>query len=195
MITTADIISKVRGNIKDLEVLSRDAFQYDTDPSFTLSKDYVSATGMKIYKNGTLLVETTDWTYNIITNKVTIIASLTNGDAIIINYNCYEKYSDSEITAYIKSNLAWFVKRRYKKVFYMNSDNEVVALNNINPTEEEATIIASITAIDISPNNFRVQIVGGFTIDAEENKSKTELINDVFDQFLKSWGSIDFLEK
>jgi len=194
-ITTASIISKIRGSIKDLEVPARDALEYVTDPTFTLSKDYVNSVGIKVYKNGSLLTETSDWTYNPDTNKITIIASLTAGDNIIMNYGCYEKFSDSEITAYIKSNLAWFIRRRYKKTFYMNSSDEVVTLNGVNPTEEESSIIAAITAIDISPNNFRVQIVGGFTIDAEENKSKTDLINDIFDQFLKSWGSIDFMEK
>lgn len=194
-ITTTSIIEKIRGNIKDLEISTRDAFEFQTDTSFTLSKDYISTSGMKVYKNSIELTITTEWTFNSDTNKITIIASLTEGDNIIVVYNHYEKFSDTEITTYIKTNLAHFTRRRYKKCFIMNSSNEVVTLDGINPTEEESNIIAMITAIDIDPKNFRVQIVGSFTVEPEENKSKSELIDDVFDQFLKSWGSIGFMEE
>jgi len=191
-VTTANIITKIRGLIKDLQQTNgRDAFEYDTDTSFSLSKDYVSSTGMKVYKNGTEL--TTDWTYNSDTNKITITASLTKGDNIIVTYSYYEKYSDTEIQSYIKSNLSHFTRRRYKKYFYMNSSNEVVTKNGENPTEEEGDIISIITAIDIDPQNIRIR-TPEFTLDASEKKSKSEQINDVFDQFMRSFGTIDFTE-
>lgn len=194
MIATSEIITKIRGMINDNKKQGRNIFEYKTDTSFTLSEDYVSSVDMTVYKNGILLTETTDWTYNTITNRITIIASMVEDDNIIVNFNYFGNFSDLEITNHIRSNLAWFTVRRYKKTFYMNSNNEVVTLDGINPTEEESNIIAAITAIDISPNNFKVHVVGSFSIDAEENKSKSELRNDVFDQFLTSWGSIDFME-
>jgi hypothetical protein len=76
----------------------------------------------------------------------------------------------------------------------MNASNEVVTLNGMNSTEEEGNIIAIITAIDIDPRNFRIR-TPDFTIEPEEHKSKSELINDVFDQFLRSFGTIGFLEE
>lgn len=194
-ITTASIITLIRGIIKDnLKTNGRDPFEYKTDTSFQLSKDYVSSATIKVYKNGTLLTVTTQYTYNADTNKVTIIASMTEGDDIIITYSYYEKYSDTEIQGYIKSNLVWFTRRRYKKTFYMNASNEVVTLNGMNPTEEEGNIIAAITAIDIDPRNFRIR-TPDFTIEPEETKSKSELINDIFDQFTRSFGSHDFIEQ
>lgn len=193
-ITTASIITLIRGIIKDnLKTNGRDAFEYRTDKVFSLSKDYVSSATIKVYKNGTLLTLTTHYTYNSDTNKVTIIATLVEGDDIIITYSYYEKYSDTEIQGYIKSNLVWFTRRRYGKTFYMNSSNEVVTLNGQNPTQEEGNIIAAITAIDIDPRNFRIR-TPDFTIEPEETKSKSELINDVFDQFTRSFGTFDFME-
>jgi len=194
-ITTASIITLIRGIIKDnLKTNGRDAFEYVTDTSFQLSQDYVSSATIKVYKNGTLLTLTTHYTYNSSTNKVTIIATLVAGDDIIITYSYYEKYSDTEIQGYIKSILVWFTRRRYKKTFYMNTSNEIVTLNGMNPTEEEGNIIAIITAIDIDPRNIRIR-TPDFTIDPEEHKSKSELINDVFDQFLRSFGTMGFLEE
>jgi len=191
-VTTASIITTIRGIVKDIQKTDgRDAFEYGTDTTFKLSKSYISSSGMKVYKNGTEL--TTGWSYNSTTNRVTITASLTSGDDIIITYSYYEKFSDTELTSYIKANLAWFTRRRYKKHFYMNSNDEVVTLDGINPTEEEGNIIAIITAIDIDPKNFRIR-TPDFTIEAEETKSKSEQINEVFDQFLRNFGKIDFLE-
>jgi hypothetical protein len=193
-ITTASIITLIRGIIKDnLKTNGRDAFEFGTDTSFQLSKDYISSSTIKVYKNGTLLTLTTHYTYNSSTNKVTITTVLVAGDDIIITYSYYEKYSDTEIQDYIKSNLVWFTRRRYKKIFYMNVINEVVTLNGMNPTEEEGNIIAIVTAIDIDPRNIRIR-TPDFTIEPEERKSKTELIDDVFDQFTRSFGSFDFME-
>jgi len=191
-VTTANIITKIRGLIKDLQQTNgRDAFEYDIDTSFSLSKDYVSSTGMKVYQNGTEL--TIDWTYNSDTNKITITASLTKGDTIIVTYSYYEKYSDTEIQSYIQANLIHFTRRRYKKYFYMNSSNEVVTKNGENPTEEEGDIISIITAIDIDPQNIRIR-TPEFTLDASEKKSKSEQMNDIFDQFMRSFGTLDFTE-
>ena len=193
-ITTASIITLIRGSIKDnLKTNGRDAFEYVTDNSFRLSKDYISSATIKVYKGTTLLTVTTQYTYNSDTNKVTITATLVEGDDIIITYSYYEKYSDTEIQGYIKSNLIWFTRRRYGKTFYMNSSNEVVTLNGENPTLAEGNIIAAVTAIDIDPRNFRIR-TPDFTIEPEETKSKSELINDVFDQFTRSFGTLDFLE-
>ena len=200
MVTTASIVEIIRGIIKDLQKSNgRDAFQYQGDNEFSLSENYISSEGMKVFQNGTELDED-DWSYNEDTNIVTIEFvfsgnSLVNGDDILIKYNYYEKYSDSEITSFIKSNLPRFVIRRYKKTFYMNSEDEIVTSNGENPTEEEGNVIAAITAIDIDPQNINIKIGNDFTISATENKSKTELINEALSHFLRSFGKLDYLEE
>ncbi len=198
-ITTASIIVKIRGIIKDLlKTDGKNAFEYDTDSSFFLSEDRVSATGMLVYQNGNEL-STNDWSFNADTNAVTITpvtsgVSLVVGDNIIITYNYYNKYTDSALTSYIKSSLTNFTQRQYKKTFYMNSSDEVVNLNGLNPTEAEGDIIAIITAINIDPNNVRIS-TRDFTTTPEEFKSKAEQIKDVFDQFTRSYGVVSFLEE
>jgi len=198
-VTTATIITKVRGLIKDLQKTDgRDAFEYDTDSSFSLSESYVESSGMAVYQNGTAM-STDDWAYNSSTNKVTITpitsgVSLTKEDNIIITYSYYEKYSDAEITSYIGANLTRFTQKKYKKTFYLNGSDEVVALNSENPTVEEGDIIAVITAIDIDPQNINIRIGNDFTISATENKSKSELINEALGVFMRNFGIVDFLE-
>jgi hypothetical protein len=189
----ATIINKIRGLIKDLLITDgRNAFEYDTDASFSLSECYVSESSVKVFVNGTEL--TTDWNYSADTNKVTITSSLTKGDNIIITFSYYGKYSDSEITSYISANLTRFTQKKYKRRFYMNDSNKVVTQNGQNPNYREADIIALVTAIDIDPQNINVRIGNDFTVNSAETKSKSELINDVLSEFMRSYGVIDFLE-
>lgn len=194
-VTTANITTLIRGIIDDnLKTDGETSHKYDSSASFLLAHSYVSSSTIKVYKNGTLLTLTTDYTYNSDTNRVTIIASLTKNDDILITYSYYEQYSDSEILSFICASLPEFVKHRYSKYFYVNDDGEVVSMNDINPTLEEGNIIALITAIKINPNNVKIR-TKDFTISAEENKSTSEQIDDVFTQWMRSFGNIDFLEE
>ena len=197
-VTTASIITNIRGLIKDIAKSDgRDVFEYDDDNSFSLGEDFVSSSTIKVYKNNSL-VDTDDWSYSSDTNKVTIVyvtsgQSLTKGDTILIVYSYYAKYSDNEIRDYIKSNLTKFTQKRYKKTFYMNASNEVVTLNGINPTTEEGNVIAILTAIDIDPQNVTIR-TPDFTISASENKSKSEQVQELFDSWLRSFGNVNFME-
>lgn len=191
-VTTENIIKIIRGLIKDLEKTNgNDIHTYDTDTSFPLSQDYVSSTSIKVYQNGTEL--TSGWSYNSDTNRVTITASLTKNDQIMITYNYYCKYSDSEILNYVSANLVRFVEYRYSKYFYVNDSDEIVSMGDLDPTVEEGSIIAFITAIDIDPNNINIK-TSDFNLGAEESMSKQEQIQDVFTKWLKNYGILSFLE-
>ena len=193
-VTTANIITMIRGFIDDvLRTDGRDSHLYDQKKSFLLGKDFVSSSSISVFQNGTELTLTDDYTYSSSTNKVTIIATLTKKDEIIITFSYYEKYSDTEITTYLSSCLAKFVVNRYPKYFYMD-DGEVVSMNDVNPTVEEGNIMAVVTAISIDPNNVNIK-TRDFTITAEENESKSEQINRVFSQWLRAFGSPEFLEE
>jgi len=194
-VTTANIITMIRGAIEDgLKTNGRDSFIYDQDTSFSVSKDFVSASSISVFQNGTPLTTTSDWTFNALTNKVTITSTLVKKDGIIITFSYYEKYSDSEITTYLSSCLNKFVVKRYPKYFYLNDSSEVVTMDGINPTVEEANIMAIITAISIDPNNVNIK-TRDFTITAEENESKSEQISRVFSEWMRDFGSTSFLEE
>jgi len=194
IVTTANIITLLRGIIRDdLKTDGRDSFQYDTSASFQLSKDYVSSATIAVYKNGTLLTITSQYTYNSTTNKVTILTTLVKNDDILIVYSYYDKYSDSELLSFIRANLVQFVLHKYDKYFYINDDDEIVTYDGVNPTPQEASVIALVTAIDIDPKNITVK-TRDFTITPEQSKSKSEQIDDVFASWMRSFGDIDFLE-
>lgn len=198
-VTTTSIITNIRGLIKDTKNAGgRDVFEYDSDPAFQLGEDFVDSSDIKVYQNNTLL-DTDDWYYVSDTNRVTIDfqtsgLSLTKGDIILITYGYYNKYSDSEIISYIAANLTRFSQRRYKKTFYMSTNNEIVTRNGVNPSVDEGNIIALITAIDIDPQNVDIR-TPDFTISASEKMSKSEQIRKLFDQWLRSFGVVDYLEK
>lgn len=192
--TTASLITLIRVLIDDnLQTDGQTFHEYDSDTSFVLAHSLISSATIKVYKNGTLLTLTTDYTYSSTTNKITIIASLTKGDNISIYYSYYNTYSDTELQNYIKVALLELSKRRYSKLFYMNSSNEIVTSNGVNPTDSEGNLIASITAVLIDPQNQKIR-TPDYTIDAIEHKSRTELINDMYVQFTRSFGVIDFLQ-
>ena len=197
-VTTASIITLIRGLIKDLlNSNGRNGFEYISDSSFKLSEPRVSSSSIIVYQNGTVL-PSTEWSYNSDTNKVTITMvtsgySLTSGDTILITYSFYEKYSDTEITSYIKSNLVRFTQKRYKKRFYMNDSDEIVTDNGSNPTRSEGDLIAIITSIDIDPQNIKIE-TRDFKLTPAENLSKSEQFDAVYSQFDRAYISLDFLE-
>jgi hypothetical protein len=192
-VTTASIITKIRGLIKDLQKSTgQNVFEYDTDASFKLNNPRVDSSTIIVYVNGTDITDS-NWTYNSDTNKVTITSSLTKGDSIIITFSYYERYSDTEIQSYISANLTRFTEYQYPKRFYMNSSNEVVTQNGANPTEKEGDVIARITAVDIDPKNVTLR-TNDFTVSAEEKESKSEQIRRVMSRFMRYFGNVSFME-
>jgi hypothetical protein len=191
-ITTASIITLLRGAIDDLlKTDGLSAFVYDADNSFKLNSEHVVESSIIVYQNGTELPES-EWGYNSDTNKATISFtlsgySLTKGDNILITFNHYERFSDTELTAYIKSSLMEFTKRQYKKTLYMNDSNQVVTLNGTNPTFEEGNIIALVTAIKIDPKNIKIS--------TREFRSASEQIDSLFQQFNLTLGIVDFFQE
>lgn len=183
----------VRALLKDrLRADGRDGFSYLGDSNFPLSEDYPSATGMLVYKNGTIL--STGWSYNTVTNFVTISASLTTNDTILITYNYYDKYSESELTDYIESSFAYFAQFGYRKIFKLNDDRDtILTLDGINPTAKECYEIAIIAAICIDPQNIEIR-TKDFTLSAVEKESKSDLIQRALIQFTTWYGEFTWEE-
>jgi len=185
----------VRALLRDrLQTDGRKSYTYEGIAVFTLPDDFPDSSTITVSKNGTPL-SSSDWTYSSTTNAVTITASLTTNDIILITYHYYDKYSDSEILDYIESSLALFAERNYEKVFLLNSDRDkVVTYNGINPTLSEVYQICVVTAINIDPKNIDIR-TKEFSISAEEKKGKSELIDEAFQKFTGSFlGEFEWLE-
>ena len=183
----------VRSLLKDrLRTDGRDSYIFQGSANFTLTEDYISSSTIKVYKNGMLL--STGYSFNVSTNILTITAILATNDIILVTYSFYDKYSDSEITDYIESSLAYFSQFGYSKTFKLNdARTEVLTIDGINPTARECYEISIITSINIDPQNVEIR-TKDFTVTAMEKESKSELISRALNQFTVWYGEFTFEE-
>ena len=194
-----DIIPVIRGLIDDKNRIDgRDSYVFNgTDNIFTLTEDFVSESTIVVFQNS-IQLDSQDFSYDSDNNQVTIIFissgfSLNEDDNILIKYNYNKKYSDTEIQGFLESSLVYFPQYQYKKIFEVNTNNEVVAINDLNPTTEELYIIAQIASILIDPQNVRIAIPD-LSISAKRDKSDQDQIKEVFIYFKNFVGTIDFEE-
>ena len=197
--SVSDIIPVIRGLIDDKNRIDgRDSYVFNgTDNVFTLTEDFVSESTIAVFQNSTQL-DSQDWSYDSDNNQVTIVfissgLSLNEDDNILIKYNYNKKYSDIEIQGFLESSLVYFPQYQYKKIFEVNTNNEVVAINDLDPTTEELYIIAQIASILIDPQNVRIAIPD-LSISAKRDKSDQDQIKEVFTYFKNFVGTIDFEE-
>ena len=197
--SVSDIIPIIRGLIDDKNRIDgRDPYVFNgIDNVFTLTEDFVSELTIAVFQNSTQL-DSQDFSYDSDNNQVTIVfissgLSLNEDDNILIKYNYNKKYSDTEIQGFLESSLAYFPQYQYKKIFEVNTNNEVVAINDLDPTTEELYIIAQIASILIDPQNVRIAIPD-LSISAKRDKSDQDQIKEVFTYFKNFVGTIDFEE-
>lgn len=191
----SDISRVVRFLIKDnLKTDGQNVFEYVTDNAFNLSEIFVKADTIRVYLNNVLL-DNADWDYDEDTNRVIVDpqssgVELTKSDLILITYSYYRRYSETEVYGHIESSLSYFVQHRYKKVFDVVND-EILAINDVNPTVSELNFIALIAAICIDPQNVGVD-TPEFKITANREESDQTQIAKAFTQFKRFVGNVDF---
>jgi hypothetical protein len=191
--TVSSVASIIRGLVDDkLRTDGRDSFIYESDNVFTLTEDFPSSSTIKVFQNGTEL-SSGDFSYDADTNQVTISASLSANDTIIITYHYYKKYSEAEIKGYLESSLAYFPQYQYKKTFEVDENDLIVAINNYDPTTEELYFIATIASIVIDPQNIRVTIPD-LGISPKRDLSDQDQIKISFRNFKNFIGAINFEE-
>lgn len=189
--TVSSVTLIIRGLINDnLRIDGRDSFEYGTSSVFFITEDFVSSTTITVYVNG---VETSNFTYDSDNNAVTIADSIADNAIIIIKYNYYKKYSDTEIKGYLESSLSYFPLYQYKKTFEIDSNDEINAINNYIPTTNELYFIAIIASILIDPQNIKINIPD-LVISAKRDKSDQDQIKEAFINFKNFIGAISFEE-
>lgn len=124
-----------------------DIFTYTTSSIFTLSEPNVSGI-VNVLKNSVVLISS-DYSFNSTTNQVTISASLSSGDTIEIRYTYYSNYSDLEIEGYIRAAVA------YLSVFNYETFEVDETGDNFYPdlTDKERNLVSLIASILIKPGN------------------------------------------
>jgi hypothetical protein len=137
---------KVRALIGDLGSSGFESFVYRNTDTFVLAEENIS-TITKVFLNGTEL-GTGEYSYDSTTNRLTIsVTGLSNSDIIQVYYTYY-KYSDTEITEYIRGALVWITYGAYKETDYELEEDDIY------PTPDNRTIdlISLITSILIKPD-------------------------------------------
>ncbi len=184
-----DIIPIIRGFINDKSRTDgRDSYINKTSNIFTLTEDFIDSSTITVFVNTNQI---TSFTFDADNNQITITSALTLDDTVLIKYNYFKKYSDTEIQGFLESSLAYFPMYQYKKTFEINDTNEIVAINGLDPTTEELYIIAQIASILIDPQNVRIAIPD-LNMSAKRDKSDQEQIKEIFIHFKDFVGVIDF---
>lgn len=190
----SSVITIVRGLIQDtLKTDGRAIHEYTDDNKFSLKHDYPDSSSIIVLQNSNQLASQ-DFSYNADTNKVEINfitsgMSLSSGDIIDIRYDYYLKYSDAELKKFLESSLVYFAQHRYKKVFEVNSDEEIISINNVDPTISELNFIAIIASILIDPQNVEINIPD-LRLSPRRDKSDQDQIAEAFRSFKRFVGEI-----
>ena len=140
-----DIEPLVRKIIADNLVEVTDVFEYSTSEVFTLEQDYPYSI-LEVLVAGTASGVT--YTYDSATNRVTITSPLTALDLVQITYNCYLKYSSTEVANYIEVALMELANRNYQYYTVISGSNVFPE-----PDKKEIYLIAAVTAVLMEPNN------------------------------------------
>lgn len=179
------IRTKIRALVGDFNKSDFETFTYENDSYFILAEDNID-TITKVEKNGSELASG-EWNFDSDTNKVTITASLSSDDTIIIYYT-YNKYSDSELTEYIRAALVWI-----SLFSYCSTDFEIES-EGIYPTPDNKTtdLIAIISSILIKPNYSEYRLPN-ITVRFPRTMTKENRIAKIVSRFQSSIGVNDVI--
>lgn len=182
----SQVRTKVRALIEDIAKSDFETFTYVNSSVFTLSESNIVSI-VEVTKNSSAL-GSGEYSYDSITNKLTIIVSLIKGDIIIVNYT-YTKYSDTELDGFITSALVWI------SVFSTCSQDFELETNTIEPTptNREIDLITLITSILIKPD-YSIYRLPNLTVRYPRTMPKEERIEKLILRFNRGLGIIDVLE-
>jgi hypothetical protein len=186
------IVSKVRDQIGDILILTgRDIFDFVSSTSskiFTLSEANVTASTLKVYKNGALWASG-NYTFDASTAKLTVTGTLTAGDTLEVTYSYYAKYSDNEIKGYIKASFSYLAIEKYQ-VYVVDEDNATVFPT---PSVAEEYLIALI-AVTLIKGDIISYKTPELTITFERGESKEKKIKHMVKQFQKTYGILRYID-
>ncbi|KKM16270.1 hypothetical protein LCGC14_1687510 [marine sediment metagenome] len=182
----SQIITKVRALIADLVSSDFQIFTYTTSSIFTLAQSNIGSI-TKVEQNGATL-DSGDYSWDSTTNKLTITASLTVGDIIVITFTYY-KFSDTEIQANIRSSLV------YMSVYSYSADEDYeMETNDIYPTpgNKDTDVMALIASIIIKPiwTEYRTPTI---LVRYNRNSDKDEIIKKIIFQAKWAVGSLKII--
>ena len=187
------LIKKLRDLINDtLVTRGVDSFTFESIASskiFTLTESNISATTIVVYKNGVLWASS-NYTYSIVTGKLTVTGTLAAGDTLEVNYSYYTKYSDNELKGFIRSALSYISAEKYKVFGTMATDDSIIFPT---PSEAEEHLIAIIASILIKGDIIQYR-TPEITVNFERGDSKEKKIKKLMRQFSKAIGYLTYID-
>lgn len=182
----SQVRTKIKALVEDFEQLDFETFNYTNSSIFTLSESNIT-TIINVTKNGVAL-GSGQYSYDSSSNELEITDSLTSGDIIIVKYN-YTKYSDAELTEYIRGAIVWVSVFAYNKTDYEIEDDDFY------PTPDNKTLdlFALVSSILIKPNWSEYRLPN-LTVRYPRNISKEEKIRNLILRFQRGLGINDLIQ-
>ncbi len=146
--TVDKIISKIRSLVGDISKKDSEPFTYSTLNVFVLTESNIIDI-VRVQKNGVAL-GSGEWSYDSLTNEITVTASLISGDNVLVDFTYYPKYSDTEIRAYMEGALV-YITVHYCTDFEIENDLDDYEIYPT-PSNKETDMIALVASILIKPN-------------------------------------------
>lgn len=170
-----------------------DVYEYLSSKIFTLSEPNLSASTLKVYKNGVLWAAA-NYTFDADTNKVTVTGTLEVEDILEFHYSAYQKYSDIELQGHIRSALYYMSIYKFLVDFIVDDDDAIVVVDTDPvqyPTLTARRIIAIVTSIVITGgiSSYRTPDI---SINFTEKETKEEKIKKVVESFRERYGTLDY---
>jgi hypothetical protein len=178
------IREKIRALVVDNEKSGFQTFVYTTTDIFTIAQTNIEI--IKVLLNGE---ETEDYTFDTITNKITMtVSGLTTSDVIEVDYT-YTKYSDTELDGYIRSSLVFISVHCYDDKDY-ELEYESGNVGNIVPTPDNRTtdLIALVASILIKPGYSQYNLPN-LKVVYPEKMTKEERIEKLISKFQTGLGA------
>ena len=178
------IRTKIRALVTDNNKSGFQTFLYTTTNIFTIAQ--TSITIVKVLLNGQ---ETTDYTFDAVTNKIEITASaLTTSDVIEVDYT-YNKYSDTELDGYIRSALVFISVYSHSDEFNYELEGESAGEMEIVPTMDShiGDLVSLVASILIKPGYSQYNLPN-LKVVYPEKMTREERISRLITRFNKGIG-------
>lgn len=178
------IREKIRALVVDNSKSGFQTFIYTTTSIFTIAQTNITI--LKVLLNGE---ETEDYTFDTVTNKITMTASgLTTSDVIEVDYT-YFKYSNTELDGYIRSALVFLSVYSKDDNFEFELEGESAGDNEIVPTMDSHTgdLVSLVASILIKPLYISYKLPN-LTVTYPEKMTKEEKIEKLISKFQTGIG-------
>lgn len=178
------IIRKIRDLLNDNYDTQSDLFTYYASKIFTLTQPNALSTSIIVYKNGVVWANT-NYSFNSITNKLTVTGTIVSGNTLEIFYSTYKRYSDNVLSGYIGAALTHLSVEQYKTFTITSS----IIFPTPSACEENLiALIASILIIGTITSYKTPEL----TITFAETDSVSNKIQKTIRNFNKAFGTIEF---